>query len=195
MKTLNQKLIRDIWRNRSQMLAIAFVIAGGVAVCLMSIFNYYSLAQTRDVYYRSHQFADVFVQLTRAPMQIAQRASVLNSISQVEPRIESAVKVRLSGFEHPIQGKLISLAEQASTQLNRLTLLRGRMPESNRDNEVIVIGSFVQAHGLELGDRLEIIVNGRWKRMTIVGVVESPEFIYVIPPGSMLPDFERYAIM
>lgn len=195
MNTLNQKLAREIWRNRSQMLAIAFVIAGGVAVCLMSIFNYYSLAQTRDAYYQTHQFSEVFVHVTRAPMRLAQRVKDIENVARVDARIDSAVKIRLSGFDHPIQGKLLSLAEHQASQLNKLTLTKGRLPYANRDNEIIVIGSFVEAHDLALGDTLDMIVNGRWQRMTIVGVAESPEFIYVIPPGSMLPDFERYAVM
>ncbi len=39
---LHTKLRREIWQMRGQLLAIALVIAGGIAVCLMSLVNYSS---------------------------------------------------------------------------------------------------------------------------------------------------------
>ena len=58
-----------------------------------------------------------------------------------------------------------------------------------------MIGSFAEAHSLQLGDRLDAIINGRRQPLRVVGIVESPEFIYVIPPGGMLPDYERYGVL
>lgn len=46
-----------------------------------------------------------------------------------------------------------------------------------------------------LGDQFEAIINGRRQELTITGIVESPEFIYVIPPGGMLPDYRRYGVL
>ena len=58
-----------------------------------------------------------------------------------------------------------------------------------------MIGSFAGAHELVLGDQFEAIINGRRQALTITGIVESPEFIYVIPPGGMLPDYQRYGVL
>ncbi|MFO7706344.1 MAG: ABC transporter permease, partial [Halopseudomonas sp.] len=44
-------------------------------------------------------------------------------------------------------------------------------------------------------ERLAAIINGRRQSLTLVGIVESAEFIYVIPPGGMLPDYERYGVL
>ena len=53
---------------------------------------------------------------------------------------------------------------------------------------------FVIAHGLEPGDRVPAVINGRLRRLTIVGVALSPEFIYSIRPGELVPDDRRYGI-
>ena len=36
------------------------------------------------------------------------------------------------------------------------------------------------------------MINGRLRRLTIVGVALSPEFVYTIPPGDLVPDDRRY---
>jgi putative ABC transport system permease protein len=50
------------------------------------------------------------------------------------------------------------------------------------------------ANTLELGDRVPAVLNGRLQQLTIVGVALSPEFIYSIRPGELVPDDKRFAI-
>src|SRR5690606_5349527 len=52
-----------------------------------------------------------------------------------------------------------------------------------------------EAHGLEPGDRLAVVINGRYQRLLISGIALSPEYIYQIRPGDIFPDFSRYAIL
>ncbi|MCG8543197.1 MAG: hypothetical protein MJE12_03195, partial [Alphaproteobacteria bacterium] len=67
MRALNRKLLRDLWRLRGQVLAIALVIASGVAVLVMSLTTYESLRGTAEAYYERYRFADVFASVKRAP--------------------------------------------------------------------------------------------------------------------------------
>ncbi|NOR81590.1 MAG: FtsX-like permease family protein, partial [Methyloprofundus sp.] len=71
-----------------------------------------------------------------------------------------------------------------------------RMPVSNKQaEEVLISEAFAQPHQLHPGDTLQIIVNGRKQRLHIVGIALSPEFIYQIAPGTIIPDFSRYGII
>lgn len=78
--------------------------------------------------------------------------------------------------------------------VNRIFLRNGRLTHAARSDEIAVIGSFADAHDLQPGNQLGAIINGRRQTLTIAGIVESPEFIYVIPPGAMLPDYDRYGV-
>ena len=49
--SLDRKLVRELWAMKVQALAIAFVIAGGVAVHLMAAGMLSSLQDTRRAYY------------------------------------------------------------------------------------------------------------------------------------------------
>ncbi|MFO7704608.1 MAG: ABC transporter permease, partial [Halopseudomonas sp.] len=192
---LHTKLRRELWQMRGQMLAIALVIAGGVAVCLLSLVNYASLVTTRDQYYQDHQFADVFVVLTRAPRQVLQRLAEIPGVTGLSGRVEGVAKLEVRGFSDPVSARLVSLPAGGQPDVNRLYLRHGRLPDASRSDEVAVIGSFAEAHDLQLGERLSAIINSRRQSLTLVGIVESAEFIYVIPPGGMLPDYERYGVL
>ena len=65
---LNRKLLRDSWRLRGQLLAIAIVVVCGVAQFLINRMSYDALRHTQSRYYAESRFADVFVSLKRAPL-------------------------------------------------------------------------------------------------------------------------------
>ena len=69
LRALDRKLIRDLWAMKGQSLAIASVIAAGVAMFVMYLSNFDSLQRTRAAYYDSARFADVFASLKRAPVE------------------------------------------------------------------------------------------------------------------------------
>ena len=44
------------------------------------------------------------------------------------------------------------------------------------------------------GDTVPAVINGRLRRLTIVGVALSPEYVYSIRPGELVPDDRRFGI-
>ncbi|HEU4760690.1 MAG TPA: hypothetical protein VFS74_00120, partial [Gemmatimonadales bacterium] len=73
MRTLDRKLVRDVWHHRSQVATIAVVMTCGVAlfVALRSMNGYLLDAQAR--YYAQARFAGVFVHVARAPEPLEAR--------------------------------------------------------------------------------------------------------------------------
>ena len=67
MHTLHRKLLRDLLHLRGQVIAVALVVACGVASFVAMRSTYVSLLSSQQNYYRDYRFADVFVQLKRAP--------------------------------------------------------------------------------------------------------------------------------
>ncbi|MGH9629533.1 MAG: ABC transporter permease, partial [Bryobacteraceae bacterium] len=68
-------------------------------------------------------------------------------------------------------------------------------PDPLRDNEVVVREAFAEAHQFSTGDRLAATINGRRRRLVIVGIALSPEFIFQLQPGSIIPDFKSFGIL
>ncbi|MBI1283448.1 MAG: FtsX-like permease family protein [Thiobacillus sp.] len=195
MKTLDRKLLRDLWHLRGQVLAIAAVIMGGVATMVMSLSTYDSLVTTRDRFYGEYRFAEVFATLKRAPETLTERLAALPGVEHLETRVRAGVKLEVAGFSDPITGLLLSLPDVGEAQLNRLHLKRGRTVQAWSTDEVVLSDTFADAHGFQPGDTLSAIINGRRKTLTVVGVAVSPEYVYQIAPGSMFPDFKRYGVL
>ncbi|MDH5619912.1 MAG: hypothetical protein OEZ11_14965, partial [Gammaproteobacteria bacterium] len=64
MRSLSRKLLRDLWRLRGQIIAVAMVLGSGVAVLVMSMSTYVALNDTTAAYYERYRFADVFAGAT-----------------------------------------------------------------------------------------------------------------------------------
>ncbi|MEL0112118.1 MAG: hypothetical protein VW835_10340, partial [Rickettsiales bacterium] len=71
----------------------------------------------------------------------------------------------------------------------------GRFLTPGRIDEVIVSEMFAEAQGLELGTTVWAIMDGSKRKLTVVGTGVSPEFVYAIAPGSLMPDDKRFGIL
>lgn len=201
MQTLDRKVLRDTLRLAPQLAAVAVVMACGVAVLVMSWSMLASLEATHREYAATARFADVFVQLERAPEIVARRLATLPGIARLETRVVHDVTLDLgptAGRREPATGRLVSQPAGANREdgggLNRLTILRGRLPEPTRPAEVVVGAGFAAAHGLGPGDHVHAVLNGRRTRLDIVGVGTSPEYVYTIGPGGPFPDDRSFGV-
>jgi putative ABC transport system permease protein len=195
MKALNQKLVRDLWHLRGQVLATALVVACGVASFVAMRSTYRSLLESRDQYYSQYRFADIFVSLKSAPESFKSRLAAIPGVAEVQTRIVGKVTLDLPDLAEPAQGRLISVESGVNEGLDRLYLLRGRMMDPRSPDEVIISGAFADANRLNPGDSLRAVMNSRLRELQIVGIALSPEYIYEIRPGDIFPDNRRFGIL
>jgi putative ABC transport system permease protein len=166
-----------------------------VATFIMSVSTLDSLHRTQDTYYRDYRFADVFVSLKRAPEMLASRIGEIPGVNAVETRVVAAASLDLPDFPDPVRVQIVSVAEEGTPSLNRVFLRKGRMVDPRRDDEVVVSEPFAEAHRFVPGDSFAALINGKRKRLTIVGIGLSPEHIYQIGPGALFPDYKRYGVL
>lgn len=194
MRAIHWKLLRDLWRMRGQGLAIAAVLAAGIASFVTFVSTLESLETSRQLYYDEYRFADVFSSLTRAPEALAQRLREVPGVDRVQTRVVAAGTVEVPGFNEPVTAVLNSVPDSGVSSLNQFNLILGRMA-SERGDEIMISDAFAKAQALNLGDDISVTIKGHRKRLKIVGIGGSPEYIYQLRPGSVFPDFKRYAVM
>lgn len=194
LSALNRKLLRDLWGMKTQALAIAMVVAAGVSMYVMYLANFASLRHTQQAYYERQRFADVFASLKRAPQRLEAEIAVMPGVSTYETRTAVTVSIDLADLEEPVTGRLISIPATRRPRVNDLFLRQGRWIEPGRPDEVLASEGFVIANDLAVGDSVPAVINGRRRRLTIVGVALSPEFIYSIRPGELVPDDRRFGV-
>lgn len=195
MKPLDRKLLRDLRDLWAQALAIALVLAAGVATVILGNGAYRSLDETRNTYYERYRFADVFATAKRFPRHLVDRMAEIDGIAAIEGRIQNYAVLDIAGFDQPATGQIISLPPLGRQRLNTLFMKAGRYPDPTRDDEVIVNEPFAKAHGFEVGAHFHALLDGRRKRLRIVGIALSPEYIYALGPGDLIPDDRRFAIV
>ncbi|HVE55623.1 MAG TPA: FtsX-like permease family protein, partial [Pyrinomonadaceae bacterium] len=180
---------------RGQIIATALVVACGIASFVSMRSTYDSLLKTQQNYYSAYHFADVFAHLKRAPESLKPEIEKIPGVAAVNTRVVSEVTLNLPNVSEPAQGKIVSIPERQGSTLNDLHFLRGRYIRADRADEVIISGAFADANGFQPGDSLEAIINGRWRKLSIVGVALSPEYIYEIRAGDIFPDNRRFGIL
>lgn len=194
LSTLDRKLFRDLWAVRGQVIAISCVLAGGIATYVMSASTLASLQETQRRVYQEFRFPDLFAGLKRAPKSVAARVAAVPGVAAVETRTVAPANMELAGYGQPISGQVVGLP-RGQGRFNLLHLHAGRMPEPGRDREALVSDGFAKAHKLQPGFSLLATINGRKQRLDVVGVASTPEFIYQLAPGSIVPDFKTYVVV
>lgn len=195
MAVLDRKVIRDAGRLWAQGLAIALVMACGAMTLILAVGAYRSLEVTREAFYERYRFATVFATVTRAPRHLVSRISAIEGVASVELRIVKPVILDVEGMAEPASGIVVSIPDARQASVNRLYVRKGRLPEPGKAGEVAIAETFALAHGFEPGDRFSAILNGRKRSLEITGIVLSPEYVYAIGPGDMVPDQRRYGIL
>lgn len=193
MRALHIKLFRELRRLWAQVTAIALVMAAGVATMIIGVGTYQSLANTRDAYYETHRFADVFAAVTRAPRPLLDRIAEIDGVLAVEGRIERVATADVEGVEEPASVLLVSLPRIGEPVLNRVYLRNGRLPEG--PGEAAVSEVFAKANNLAPGASIKVLINGTLRSIAVTGIALSPDFIYAMAPGEMLPDERRFGVV
>jgi len=195
VKAIDRKLLRDLVHLRGQVIAVALVVASGIATLVTMKSSHASMLGTQETYYREARFAEVFAQARRAPRALVSRIQRIPGVAVVQDRIVQDVTIDVPGMEEPAVGRLVSVPERGRPLLNEVFLREGRWIEANRPDEVVISEAFAVANALKPGARLGAVINGRWRNLDVVGVGLSPEYVYEIRPGAVFPDSRRFGIV
>ncbi|WP_397543355.1 FtsX-like permease family protein [Roseovarius salis] len=195
MNALDRKLLRDFQRLWAQALAIALVLACGVAILLTTFGTYGALEETRQAYYERNRFADVFAAANRAPRALMAEIRAIDGVHAAEARVSQLAVLDVPGQPETVTARLLSLPADGRQRLNVPVLRTGRLPDPGATDEVAVNQPFAEANDLRPGDTFEANLNGRKRELTLTGTLLSPEFIYTIGPGALMPDNETFGIV
>lgn len=195
MRALDRKLLRDLTRMRAQVVTIALVVACGIASYVTIEGTHASLISARDTYYERYRFADLFASATRVPDSVAERIAQLPGVALAHTRVVDQVSFPLPDMSEPALGMLVSYPADGTPPLGAIAIREGRVFEPGRADEAVVLDAFARAHGLRPGDRLPAVIAGVRRDLRIVGIALSPEYVFALAPGEMMPDPRRFGVV
>ena len=195
MRALDRKLWRDAWHYRSQLGAIVAVVACGIAlfVTLRSMNGH--LRRSRDDFYERYRFADVFVPLKRAPLEVSRAAGRLSGVASVAARIVMEATIEVPGLDEPAIGRLVSIPVPRIVSLNEPHIVSGRWPLPDEYDGVLASAAFARANHLLPGDSVGAVLHGRWRWLRITGTAVSPEYVYELGGAALFPDNLRFGVL
>ncbi len=194
MRALDRKLLRDLWRLRSQVITIALVVASGIGGYIGSLCAHASLADMRDAYYESSRFAHVFAPVRRAPRSLAPRLRDIPGVLDLDMSVVAATTITIPGTIEVMTGQVVSLPSSPDSGMNRVVLERGRWVEPDDTLGVLVSRSFARARGIDPGDRLSLLMNGRYQEVRVNGIALSPAYIFAAAQGGFSDD-TRFGVL
>lgn len=194
MRTLQRKLVRELYEAKGLLLLIASIIAVGVTCFVAMQSAYHNLDQAKRRYYRQCRMADFWIDLKKMPLTELESLYSIPGITEIRPRIRFMANVDLEDFAEPVSGMVLSLPDRRQPVINSIVLRSGDYFTDRRQNEVIINEKFMLAHRLGPGQTIHLVLNNRRQEMFIVGTAISSEFTYLVGPGSFVPDPVHFGV-
>jgi putative ABC transport system permease protein len=194
VRTLDRKLVRELYRSKGLLLAITSIVAVGMT-CFVSMRSaYHNLQQAQDRYYRQCQMADFWIDLKKAPLAEIAALADMPGIHRITPRIQFAATVDLEQVPKPINSLVLSLPDTRRSVINDIVLKEGDYFTNRRENEVIVNAAFARHNNIYPGSWIHLLLNNRRQELFVIGTAGSSEFTYLVGPGAVVPDPSSFGV-
>ncbi len=193
MKKLNLRLFRTIKHTLGQYIAVSLVIIIGIMSYVGFSMAMINLETTVNAYYDMTNSADIYVELNRIPENALKFLYDIDGIVDIQGRVKDDFSYT---DKRGVRGTLrvVSVSENQEQAINNLYIRKGSFVRGNRG--VMVVQPYAKAVGIEIGDPIDIQINGKTYRLTVEGIVSSSEFVYVIEnEQTLLPDNEKFGIV
>ncbi len=193
MRKLDTRLVRHIRHHKGQFIAIAMVIVLGLMIYVAMNSAYENLEISLEFHYETHNFSDVFSDVMKiSESDVAELEDTLG-VRGAEGRLiydvplnvknDEKVNIRLisSKFDDDSQNSLYAREGQSSVQKN---------------NQCLVIDKFAEAREIQIGDYITPHISGRDYELEVVGIVSSPEYVYLMEnEQNLLPAPSKFGVV
>lgn len=191
--TLIKKALRDIRGHLGAYLACAMLMAIGVLFYSAMTQVAGNLPVTMHKFYADYRFANAFASVKSMPAANVGRLTNIEGVSYASGRLVSSARVVRENDDSNVQLMLISYDPAEQSRLNDLLVVEGG-DLTEGSFAMLLSQNFYAANGLSPGDTLDIAFLGRKLAFTVEGAVQMPEFVYITPENSIMPDDKNYGI-
>jgi len=177
--------------NKKTYLACASLITIGILIFVAMSISSFALEDSMNSYYSNYNMADVFAKVNSAPLSIAEDMENIPGVNAAMGRLAYDSRAEIEGNSKIITLRLIS--QKFDGELNKYYISQGSAPAA--ENDLILGEDFYEAHSLNEGDLISLIIEGRQYSFNISGAALSPEFVYTLKDESSLyPDATSFGI-
>ena len=179
-------MLRDFKDHKAQFLSIflmaligvfAFTGISGEVVGMVDVSNsYYENTNLADGWIYGEEISDdVFSDIkSMEEIKDAQREMVVNTVANYSSDPEITL--------HVVEG---------NQNISKFYLFKGKDFDPNDEEGIWIDKRFADGRKLDIGDKITLKFDGNKVSKTVRGIMYSPEYVYYIQEGSLLPDFSQ----
>lgn len=174
MRVSTRKAVRDLRRQRAQVIAVAITIMLGVGLFIASAGAFDNLSGSYQHTYDRLHFADLFA-AGGDPTKVAAAAEQAGaSASQVRTQVDPPMQIEGT----KLLGRLVGMTPDKQPGVNDVEVTQGEYLSSSAPDGVLVETHAAETFGLHPGDTLQVLTTTGWRTLTVRGVVVSAEYIW-----------------
>lgn len=194
MKKLDRRLLRLMKKSKGQFISISVVIILALTIYVSFSMVADNLNESIDYYYELTKFGNVFVEVIKIPKGAIEQLYTIEGIAKAQGRISEDVPLRVEDPNEKVRVRVVSLPEEPDS-INSLYTIAGReIGESPKTTAILQ--QFFDGRNMVLGDIITPYIGGKEYPLEVIGVVGSPEYIYLMEnEQSLLPAPEKFGVI
>ncbi|MDO4187426.1 MAG: hypothetical protein Q4D29_00415, partial [Lachnospiraceae bacterium] len=186
---LFRKMLRDLWKNRTQFLSIFLMSFVGMAAFAGLDAESSGGQQVISEYYQEYNLADYWIDGNGF------EDDEINKIKKIPGIVNAEKRCILMGKDSTNEDKDLGLHFLKSNDINKLWLLEGTQYEEGKSGFYIE-ELYAKANNISVGDKMSISINGERIDGEVKGICENPEYVYYVLDGSLLmPNYTNYSFV
>jgi len=200
MRILAKKALRDLWsaKLRTISIIVTILLSVGLGIGLMNATN--DAISSFDRRSEVTNYEDMGLQFDPAVLNLTGLGSVAG-VKDIMGRMFILTQAQFGDVDfksHWISAPFYD--REPYSLINGYQLAEGRYMSSPTARECLVGNMFADANGVKPGDSVTVFYNGTPFALSVVGIVASPEYVYVVDdagwpqPSLLMPVFTTYEL-
>lgn len=188
---LNKKIIRDIWKNKSQFITI-FLMVFLAVFAFAGVHSYMDgMRESSKIYYENQNLQDIWLTSNNFTEEKIEEIKKIDNVKNVERILHiNANVVDSERFINPENNKPISdLSLECNfietNEINKMYIIEGE--EYSKEKPGLWLDYYLAKNiGIKVGDELELSIEGNTFKEKVIGLVEVPDHVYFIKDESAI---------
>lgn len=169
---LHRKLVRDLWQNRMQIVAMILLCALGTWVFSGLDAAWRMIDLSASTYFEEHHLADLWITMEGVDRQALQTIRGMKGVADAQARATVELEVDL-----PHEPTLMVTAWDGDIRINTPRLCEGQLLDANDLRGCVLDREFAAANDLQVGDRITLKLAGMEYSYVIRGTALDPEYL------------------
>ncbi len=194
MRMLLLKAWRDLLARKGQFIALILLVALGILSFVAFLTGYLDLGASVERANTELKFADFSIQVIGAPAGEMAAVSRVPGVRAVEGRLVVDTGLDVGTGKQPV-ARVIGVPTAHRPRVNDLLLEQGRYLSGEGRGEALLQSKYAFDTGTKVGDVLTLRMGNERRRLRVVGIVASPEYMYAIREKGDLPTTGEFAVL